>query len=74
MNIALDSWRYRTLATLIADRSYDDGICINLNVLEHLAVNGMIYTEDITGDRYTTLADLQEVANIYCASLNVINY
>ena len=74
MNIALESWRYRTLAALIADRSYDDGICISLDVTSALADNSMIATDSVTGDHYVTIIDLQEIANIYCASLDVINY
>jgi hypothetical protein len=74
MHIYIDSWRCRTLADLIEAQSYADGICVNLSVMEHLTTNSMIRTEDITGNRYTTLTDLQEVADIYCAGLDVVNY
>lgn len=74
MTITLDSWRYRTLAKLIADRSYDDGICVDLDVTRALADNQMIFVEDLTGEHCVTLSDLQAVADIYCASLDVINY
>lgn len=74
MTITLDSWRYRALAKLIADQSYNDGICIDLDVTRALADNMMIGADSVTGDHCVMLSDLQEIADIYCASLNVINY
>ena len=66
----IESWQFRTLAALIAGQSHADGICINLNVAEHLAASGMMRV-DALGDCYVTLADLQDVADTYCAALDI---
>jgi hypothetical protein len=74
MGINIDSWRFRTLAQLIEDRSFNDGICIDLNVLRFIRENNMYQVEDLTGDIYVTLRDMQDVANTFCCNLDIINY
>ena len=77
MPLNIESRKFHDIAELIADTSYDDGICVNLSparVAEFMDENGMLHVDPVTCDCFVSLADLQCVADLFCNDLDVINY
>lgn len=71
MKIGLDSSRFNSIADLICSHSDT----IGLSIVQFLAENKMLKSDEITGDSYTTLENLQYVADIFCyEEIDVINF
>lgn len=68
-----DSYMFRWICEAAEKASFDQNICIDLNLHEACYNEGIIRTEEMTGNRFVMRRDLQRVASIY-ADFNVINY
>ena len=74
IRIYIESRRFREIAGLIEQSSFNIRCCIDLSVSRYAAENGMLHTEHPQMDEYILSRDLQQIADIFSDFGDILAY